>query len=122
MDTPLAEVSLAEYNGMNNLQTLDGGADAATADSGQPILSASGQISESSVKSSNVDIADQFSQLVVAQHAYPQTRWSRLCFQSFSDGSARTRYPGDHARSIGITAICNSRLLTCREHTFAGYR
>src|SRR5580704_6001584 len=67
---PLAEVTLATFNGMNNLQALSGGAYAATADSGTAILSASGKISGSSLEGSNVDIATEFSQLIVAQQAY----------------------------------------------------
>jgi flagellar hook protein FlgE len=67
---PLAQVSLATFNGPNNLQSLNGGAFAATVDSGPPILSASGKVVGSSLEGSNVDIATQFSQLIVAQQAY----------------------------------------------------
>jgi flagellar hook protein FlgE len=67
---PLAQVSLATFNGPNNLQSLDGGAFAATVDSGPPIFSASGKVVGSSLEGSNVDIATQFSQLIVAQQAY----------------------------------------------------
>jgi flagellar hook protein FlgE len=67
---PLAEISLATFNGENSLQALNGGAYAATPDSGPPILSATGKIVGSSLESSNVDIATQFSQLIVAQQAY----------------------------------------------------
>jgi flagellar hook protein FlgE len=67
---PLAEVSLATFNGPNNLQGLDGGAFAATVDSGPPIFSASGKIVGSALEGSNVDIATQFSHLIVAQQAY----------------------------------------------------
>ena len=39
-------------------------------DSGPPIYSATGTIVGSSLEASNVDIATQFSQLIVAQQAY----------------------------------------------------
>lgn len=67
---PLAEVSLATFNGPNNLQGLDGGAFAATVESGPPIYSASGKVVGSALEGSNVDIATQFSHLIVAQQAY----------------------------------------------------
>jgi flagellar hook protein FlgE len=67
---PLAEVTLANFNGPNNLQQLDGGAYEATADSGPPLQNATGTIVGSSLEASNVDIADQFSQLIVTQQAY----------------------------------------------------
>ena len=67
---PLAEVSLANFNGANSLQALSGDAFAATPESGNPIFSGTGTIEGSSLKSSNVDIATQFSSLIVAQQAY----------------------------------------------------
>jgi flagellar hook protein FlgE len=67
---PLAEITLATFNGENSLQALNGGAYAATSDSGPAILDATGSIEGSSLESSNVDIATQFSQLIVAQQAY----------------------------------------------------
>jgi flagellar hook protein FlgE len=67
---PLAEITLATFNGEDSLQALNGGAYAATSDSGPPILDATGSIEGSSLESSNVDIATQFSQLIVAQQAY----------------------------------------------------
>lgn len=67
---PLAQITLATFNGQNALQALNGQAYAATADSGPPIYGASGQVVGSSLESSNVDIATQFSQLIVAQQAY----------------------------------------------------
>jgi len=67
---PLAEISLATFNGEDSLQALNGDAYAATPDSGPAILSATGKIVGSSLESSNVDIATQFSQLIVAQQAY----------------------------------------------------
>jgi flagellar hook protein FlgE len=67
---PLAQVTLATFNGQDSLQALDGGAYAATADSGPPLYNGTGQIVGDSLESSNVDIATQFSQLIVAQQAY----------------------------------------------------
>jgi flagellar hook protein FlgE len=66
----LAEVTLANFNGANNLKAMDGGAYAATADSGPAIYNASGKIVGSSLESSNVDIADEFTKLIVTQQAY----------------------------------------------------
>ena len=67
---PLAEVTLASFNGTDSLQALNGGAYAATPESGPPNYSATGSIEGSSLEASNVDIATQFSQLIVAQQAY----------------------------------------------------
>ncbi len=67
---PLAQITLATFNGENSLQALNGGAYAATADSGPPIYGATGKITGSSLESSNVDISTQFSNLIVAQQAY----------------------------------------------------
>jgi flagellar hook protein FlgE len=68
--TPLAEISLANFNGADSLQSLSGGAWAATPESGNPIFSGAGSIEGSSLEASNVDIATQFSTLIVAQQAY----------------------------------------------------
>jgi flagellar hook protein FlgE len=67
---PLAQITLATFNGEDSLQALAGGAYAATPDSGSPNYSATGAIVGSSIEASNVDIATQFSQLIVAQQAY----------------------------------------------------
>jgi flagellar hook protein FlgE len=67
---PLAEITLATFNGEDSLQALNGDAFAATPDSGPANFSATGKIVGSSLESSNVDIATQFSQLIVAQQAY----------------------------------------------------
>jgi flagellar hook protein FlgE len=66
----LANVTLATFNGEDSLQPLDGEAFAATPESGNPLYSATGKVVGSSLESSNVDIATQFSQLIVAQQAY----------------------------------------------------
>jgi flagellar hook protein FlgE len=67
---PLAEVTLANFNGQNQLKQLDGGAYEATADSGPPLQNATGKIVGSSLEASNTDIADEFSKLIVTQQAY----------------------------------------------------
>jgi flagellar hook protein FlgE len=67
---PLAEIPLATFKGEDSLQPLNGEAYAATPDSGPPIYSANGRIVGSSLEASNVDIAGQFSHLIVAQQAY----------------------------------------------------
>ena len=66
----LAAVSLSHFNGPNYLKPLDGGAYAATDQSGVAIAGATGTISGSSVESSNTDIADEFTKLIVTQQAY----------------------------------------------------
>jgi len=66
----LAEVTLANFSGANNLKALDGGAFAATADSGPAIYNASGKIVGSSLEGSNTDIADEFTKLIITQQAY----------------------------------------------------
>jgi flagellar hook protein FlgE len=66
----LAQITLASFNGENKLQALDGGAYAATFDSGQPLYTASGSIVGGSLEGSNVDIASEFSKLIVTQQAY----------------------------------------------------
>jgi flagellar hook protein FlgE len=66
----LAEVTLANFNGANGLKRLDGGAFAATEESGAAVLGAPGKIIGSSLEGSNVDIADEFTKLIVTQQAY----------------------------------------------------
>jgi len=66
----LAAVSLSHFNGTNYLKALDGGAYAATDQSGVAISGATGSISGSSVENSNSDIADEFTKLIVTQQAY----------------------------------------------------
>lgn len=66
----LYEVQLAAFNAANRLQKLDGGAFAVTQDSGEPILGATGTILGAALESSNTDIADEFTKLIVTQQAY----------------------------------------------------
>jgi flagellar hook protein FlgE len=67
---PLANITLATFNGQNSLEPLNGEAYAATPESGDPIYGTTGTVVGSSLEASNVDIATQFSQLIVAQQAY----------------------------------------------------
>ena len=66
----LADVTVATFNGQDSLQPLDGETFAATPESGNPNFSDTGSVVGSSLEASNVDIATQFSQLIVAQQAY----------------------------------------------------
>jgi flagellar hook protein FlgE len=66
----LADVTVATFNGQDSLQSLDGEAFAATPESGNPNFSGTGTVVGSSLEASNVDIATQFSHLIVAQQAY----------------------------------------------------
>ncbi len=65
-----AQVITANFNAANQLKRLDGGIFAATADSGEPILDSSGGIVGSSLESSNTDISEEFTKLIVTQQAY----------------------------------------------------
>ncbi|HZP76383.1 MAG TPA: flagellar hook-basal body complex protein [Pseudolabrys sp.] len=66
----LADVPLATFNGANMLKGLDGGAYAATQQSGSPMFGNAGSIVGSSLEGSNTDIADEFTKLIVTQQAY----------------------------------------------------
>jgi flagellar hook protein FlgE len=66
----LAEITLADFNGANMLKRVDGGAFEITDESGPPTYGASGRIIGASLEGSNVDIADEFTKLIVTQQAY----------------------------------------------------
>ena len=66
----LADITLASFNADGGLKKLDGGAFAATQQSGQAILGAQGIILGQSLEGSNTDIADEFTKLIVTQQAY----------------------------------------------------
>ncbi|MDI1346110.1 MAG: flagellar hook-basal body complex protein [Pseudolabrys sp.] len=66
----LAEITLANFSGANSLKKADGGAFAATAESGTATYGAAGKIAGSSLEGSNTDIADEFTKLIVTQQAY----------------------------------------------------
>ena len=66
----LAQITLANFAGVEGLKRIDGGAFVATDESGQPTFNGSGKILGSSLESSNTDIADEFTKLIVTQQAY----------------------------------------------------
>lgn len=66
----LAQISIATFNGTNFLKRIDGGAFEATDQSGQALFGSGGTIAGSSLESSNTDIADEFTKLIVTQQAY----------------------------------------------------
>jgi flagellar hook protein FlgE len=66
----LALIPLATFNADGGLMRLDGGAYAATEDSGNAIIGSGSGIVGQSLEASNTDIADEFSKLIVTQQAY----------------------------------------------------
>ena len=69
------QIPLTQFNASQDLQTLSGQTYQQTSTSGLPITSVAGQngagtITPSAVEGSNVDIASQFTNLIVAQEAY----------------------------------------------------
>tara|TARA_R110002073_G_scaffold76804_6_gene186376 strand:+ start:1690 stop:3090 length:1401 start_codon:yes stop_codon:yes gene_type:complete len=66
----LAEVAVVRFNDANELQKMDGGAYASTQGSGEAVTGASGSIVSAALEGSNVDIADEFSKLIITQQAY----------------------------------------------------
>jgi flagellar hook protein FlgE len=66
----IAQVITADFNAANQLKRLDGGIFAATADSGEPIFDVNGGVIGASLESSNTDISEEFTKLIVTQQAY----------------------------------------------------
>jgi flagellar hook protein FlgE len=66
----IAQVVTANFNAANQLKRMDGGIFAATADSGEPIYDDNGGVIGSSLESSNTDISEEFTKLIVTQQAY----------------------------------------------------
>ncbi|SFZ81476.1 flagellar hook protein FlgE [Devosia enhydra] len=66
----VAQVVIAEFNAANQLKRMDGGVFAATSDSGEPIFNLEGGILGASLESSNTDISEEFTKLIVTQQAY----------------------------------------------------
>src|SRR6185295_6895220 len=66
----VAQVVTADFNAANQLKRLDGGIFAATSDSGEPILNSNGGVLGASLESSNTDISEEFTKLIVTQQAY----------------------------------------------------
>lgn len=66
----LAAIVTADFNASNQLKRLDGGIFAETSDSGEAIISTDSGIVGSSLESSNTDISEEFTKLIVTQQAY----------------------------------------------------
>ncbi|AEQ51893.1 flagellar hook protein FlgE [Pelagibacterium halotolerans] len=60
----------ANFNAENQMKRLDGGIYSATAASGEAILSTDGGITGGALESSNTDISEEFTKLIVTQQAY----------------------------------------------------
>jgi len=70
LNVDLAEITLASFSGDNGLAKADGGAFRETIISGSPILGALGAVVGNALESSNTDIAEEFTKLIVTQQAY----------------------------------------------------
>ena len=67
----MAQVVTAQFNAVNSLKRLDGGVFATTSESGEAILDMSGSgIIGGALESSNTDISDEFTKLIITQQAY----------------------------------------------------
>lgn len=67
----IARISIAQFAAPNQLKARDGGTYEATIDSGAPVISPEGStVIAGAVEASNVDIATEFSKLIVTQQAY----------------------------------------------------
>jgi len=66
----LAEISVARFNSPDQLKKIDGTAFAVTQESGEPLTGDPGNIVGEATEASNVDIADEFSKLIITQQAY----------------------------------------------------
>jgi len=66
----IAAIELATFNADNSLRKMDGGALQRTDESGEPILGSQANIVGAALESSNTDIADEFTKLIVTQQAY----------------------------------------------------
>ncbi|HWJ87561.1 MAG TPA: flagellar hook-basal body complex protein [Pelagibacterium sp.] len=60
----------ANFNAENQLKRLDGGIYSATAESGEAIISTEGGMTGGALESSNTDISEEFTKLIVTQQAY----------------------------------------------------
>lgn len=67
---PIASVALASFSSDNNLAKANGGAFRETTASGNPTYTSLGSIVSGALESSNTDIADEFSKLIITQQAY----------------------------------------------------
>jgi flagellar hook protein FlgE len=68
---PLGQVAIAQFQADDALKRMDGGVYGQTIESGSPTMGLNGaNLAGGSVENSNVDIADEFSKLIVTQQAY----------------------------------------------------
>lgn len=68
---PVADIEVANFNGDDALNRIDGGTFEQTDGSGEPLLGLGGaSIRSSGVEASNVDIAQEFTKLITTQQAY----------------------------------------------------
>ncbi|RXF72621.1 flagellar hook protein FlgE [Hansschlegelia zhihuaiae] len=67
---PLYRIPVVSFYAENRLAPVDGGAYAATIASGQPLEDANAEIMGQAIEQSNVDIADEFTKMIVTQQAY----------------------------------------------------
>lgn len=67
---PLFKIPVVDFNAPNRLLHVDGGAYAATVSAGAPFTSTDGQVVGAALEQSNVDIADEFTKMIVTQQAY----------------------------------------------------
>ncbi len=66
----LAQIQLAVFKASDALTRQDGGVFLENSDSGSPVLTSAGSIQGGALESSNVDVADEFTKLIVTQQAY----------------------------------------------------
>ncbi len=66
----VAQVVVANFNSPNSMKRLDGGLFAATSESGEAILDGGNGILGGALESSNTDISEEFTKLIVTQQAY----------------------------------------------------
>ncbi len=66
----LAQVVTAQFNSENQLRRHDGGIYSATSESGDAILDIDSQVTGAALESSNTDISEEFTKLIVTQQAY----------------------------------------------------
>ena len=67
---PIAQVPLVAFSSPDAMERLDGGAFIETPESGAPLLNASGKIVGGAIENSNVDVAEEFTKMIVAQRVY----------------------------------------------------
>ncbi|HEY8596398.1 MAG TPA: flagellar hook-basal body complex protein [Devosiaceae bacterium] len=66
----LSQVVTADFNAANQLKQMNGGIYQATSESGGAIINTNGGVVGSSLESSNTDISQEFTKLIVTQQAY----------------------------------------------------